>query len=248
MKSWKVIKFHIMESVSTICIYYAIFIAVIIILIFLNADSGKISSSGLEMASVIFLFIAGLNSFKTNFKFSQANQTSRKTFFKGIIIAVFPITFAMSLLDIIINRVYNIFIPSPTNFDMIYGSLRDAGIRNSSGFAWTQANDFYTLFGTIIWQFVVYSFAFFLGLLITLVYYRSSKPVKVVVSIAPVVLLVLLLNVLPESFRNTVGVFVSSAFGWQTRNPYMAVFNFGVLGVILTGFIYLLMRRAVARE
>jgi len=52
-------------------------------------------------------------------------------------------------------------------------------------------------------------------------------------------------NLLPVSFWVATGKF---AFGWQSRNPYMAVASFTVIGIICAGFIYLLIRKAVAKE
>ncbi|MFZ5987579.1 MAG: hypothetical protein ACOYWZ_10715 [Bacillota bacterium] len=254
MKSLKIAKFQILDTIRPIGIFYGIFLIVIMFLAVSNVRSGgNISSSGIEMASAVFLLIAGLNSFKSNFRFSQANNISRKALFKGLILAVFPIAFAMSVIDLIINRVYNVFVNCPTNFDTIYGSYRDTGMRdwNTGSFVWTQANDIYTLLSTIIWNFAVYSMIFLLGILITLVYYRSNTIMKVIVSIIPTIVITLTYNIftmLPASFRNSIGSFITGAFGWQSRNPYMAVLSFGVLGVIFTGLIYLLTKKAVVKE
>ena len=205
------------------------------------------------MTSAIFLFIAGLNSFKNSFKFSQTNNSSRKTFFKGIIISIFPITLAMSIIDVIINRVYNLFVLSPMNYDMIYSSFRDTGMwnTNNTGFVWTQANNVSSLLGTIIWLFAVYSVFFLIGIFISLIYYRSNKLLKVIISVILIMLLMLSYNIyrlLPVSFWIAMGKWISFAFGWQSRNPYMAVASFTVIGIICAGFIYLLIRKAVAKE
>ncbi len=99
--------------------------------------------------------VVGLNSFRNNFKFSQANNVSRITFFKGLIISILVVALFMSLIDIIINRLYNVFVSCPMNFDMIYGILQ--------------------------WMFSAYSTIIIMGILISLVYYKSSKPVKVII-------------------------------------------------------------------
>jgi len=255
VKVLKIAKYQIMDMTPAIIMFYAIFIAVIGGLVALNrASGGNAHSSGLEMATAIFLLISGLNAFKTSFRFSQANQVSRKSFFQGIILAIFPITLAMSVIDLLINRVYNRYVPSPTNFDMIYGTYRDTSLGDLSEIGeavWTQANDFATLFGTVVWQFAVYSLFFMLGLLISLIYYRCNKIMKVVVSFSPFIFICLLSSirtVLPSRTWDAIGDFIAGAFGWQSRNPYIAIFTFTVLGVAAAAFIYLLLRKAVVKE
>lgn len=254
MKSLKVAKFQVIDGIPSLRIFYAIFLAIIIFIAIANVNSGgNVTSSGLELSSVIFLFIAGLNSFKTSFKFSQANNISRKTFFIGMIMGAFPIAIIMSVIDIIINRVYNIFVPCPTNFDMIYGSFRDTVMWgfNSDVIVWKQANDLFTLLGTTIWQFALYTMVFLIGILISLIYYRSNKLLKVIVSILPFMLIMLsriIAVLLPISFWTKLGRFIENSFGWYSRNPYMAVLSFSILGIIFAGFIYLLIRKAVIKE
>lgn len=251
MKALKMAKYQIMNITPTIMVFYAIFVAVIGGLAVLNrASDGSIHSSGLEMATVIFLLVNGLNSFKTSFRFSQANHVSRKSFFQGIILAIFPITLAMSVIDLAINRVYNLYVPSPTNFDMIYGTYRDTGLGDLSEIGaaiWTQANDLATLFGTMAWQFAVYSLFFMLGILISLIYYRCNKVMKVVVSFSPFIFLWLLRGMPPRTW-DAIGDFIASAFGWHSRNPYMAILTFTILGAAAAACIYLLVRRAVVKE
>ena len=252
MKSFKIAKYQVMEILSSIRTFYAIFLLVIVLLSILSFRSGGAhSSSGLDFASWIFLFIAGLNAFKRSFYFSQANNISRKTFFKGLVMGVFPITFAMSVIDVVINRIYNNFVPSPTNFDMIYSSFRDTDMRYGARMVWTPANDIYTLFSTAIWQFALYSMIFLLGILITLIYYRSSKLVKVIVSVLPIALIIfsnIIYQLLPVAFWESVGALIAGAFGWESRNPYMAVLSFGILASLFSGVAYLLTRRAVVKD
>ncbi|MDF1615881.1 hypothetical protein [Petrocella sp. FN5] len=254
MKSLKLAKFHIRMMLPSTMIYYMIFIMVISFLAVSNSNSGQnSSSSGLEFSTVVFLFIMGLNAFKENFNFSQANNLSRKAFFSGLLLAILPIAFLMSIIDLVINRIYNIFVPSPTNYDMIYGTFRDTGMFdwNTMEYVWKQSNTFFTLSSTVIWQFAAYVLFFALGVVITMVYFRSNNLVKVIVSVAPIALLVLLRNLvgfLPKTWLLSFGAFIDTIFGWQTRNPYMAVLTFFILSLFLAGCFYLLLRKAEARE
>jgi hypothetical protein len=92
-----------------------------------------------------------------------------------------------------------------------------------------------------------------LGYCITLIYYRSNKIAKWVVSITPALVLFALIPVL-ESLTN--GRFVvklvefmrrSMGLG-QTINPYMAMISFIIGFGVLALFSFLLIRRAVIKQ
>ncbi|PKM54178.1 MAG: hypothetical protein CVV00_09335 [Firmicutes bacterium HGW-Firmicutes-5] len=254
MKSLKLAKVHIRMMLPSTMIYYMFFIMAIFFLAAVNSsDSQNFSSSGLEFSTVIFLFVLGLNAFKDSFNFSQANNLSRKTFFSGLLLSILPLAFLMSVIDLILNRTYNIFVLSPTNYDMFYSSYRDTGVFdwNTMQYVWEQSNSVFTLFSTVFWQFSAYVFFFLLGLVITLIYYRSNSILKIIVSLTPVVFIVLLRNLigfLPGSWVRVLGALIPAAFGWETRNPYMAILTFFFLSFLLAVCFYLLLRRAESKE
>lgn len=245
MKVLRTAKYHIYDNLKPIKIYYMVVVLIDILLILLSRnENGSVRTSGTEFATVVFLFVAGLNSFRSSFKFAQANCVSRKTFFKGLFISVFPITAAMSVIDLIINRIFNIFIESPTLFEMTYGSYYDVLAGNVS--RWTQDNSFSTLAATAIWQFAMYTMAFWIGIFVTLVYYRSNKIMKIIVSVSPFALLILFGNIvrhLPYDAIIAVGNFFVKAF----KTPYMSSLAFLITAMVLTGFSFLLTRRAIAK-
>ncbi|MBV1759023.1 MAG: hypothetical protein KMY55_14435 [Dethiosulfatibacter sp.] len=253
MKFLKISKFYFFESLFAIKIYYAIFISVLALLAFSRISSGgNMSSSGLEFATVIFMFVVGLDSFKSDFYFSQSVSVSRKTFLKGLMLGILRISMLMSVIDVILNRIYNLFVPSPTMFDMLYTAYRDTGIMNyrTLEFIWKQSNEIYILLSTFVWQFALYTFVCLAGLLITLIYYRSNKWMRVVVSISPVFFFMLMrgLGNYLIDFSGSIISFMDKAFGYSNMNPYMAVITFLVAGGILSVFIYLLTRKAEIKE
>jgi len=253
MKSLKFARYQMIDAIIPVKIYYMIFISVIALITTLaKIFNGSLTSSGIEFSTVIFIFIVGLNSFKSNFKFSQANNISRKSFVKGLIIAVFPVTAAMSVIDLVLNRIYNIFVPCPTSYDMIYGPYRGVRMYNELGeIIAINTNQFLNICGTIIWQFTVYSVFFIIGIFISALYYRSNKILKVVISAIPFILLVVLTSssgFIPDSIWDGVSRFIVNALGLESNNPMMAVFSFGVLAAVFSGFIYLLTAKAVAKD
>lgn len=247
MKIKSVFKYSVANMVKSIVAFYGIFISVCVLLIFLaNSSGGTVSSSGVELSSAIFIFIAGLNSFKENFYFMKSNNVSRRDFLYGTILSMLPIAFVMSFIDVIINRIQNIFISSPTNYDMIYGNMRNITYNE---FFWTQSNSIETLLNTFLFQSVVYAFAFVLGFVITILYYKSNKLTKVIISIAPVafiILLNLIIDIYPSLLSRAVK-FIQFIFGWNTLNPYAAILTFIISFISLSLIARLLTKKVVLK-
>lgn len=245
MKSLKIAKYEFFDALNSIKAYYAILIAIFVsITLLAGTNDGEIKSSGIEFSTIIFIFIAGLNSFKNSFKFTQGNNISRKTFFQGLMISTLPTAALMAVADVILNRIYNLVVFCPTIYDMLY----------SKGFGehyWSQSNSFSTLLGTVMFLVFLYAMAFNLGVLINLIYYRSNTVLKVIISAAPFALMTLLVNfhnLLPQEFFNSVGKFLFNAFGLNNNNAYAACFSFFVIAALFSGGIHLLMRRAVVKD
>lgn len=245
MKSLKVAKYQFFEVLNAIKGYYAILIAIFLAITLLaGSNGGEIKSSGIESSTVIFIFISGLNSFKNSFKFTQGNNITRKTFFKGLMISTLPIAALMAVADVILNRIYNLFVVCPTMYDMLY----DKGFGQN---LWSQSNSLGTLFGTVLFLVFLYTMAFNFGIFINLIYYRSNTVLKVIISVAPFILITLIGNfhdLFPQEFWNKVGNFLVNSFGLNNYNAYAAVFSFFVIAVVLSGFIFLLTRRAVVKD
>jgi hypothetical protein len=248
MRSYKLAKYNIKSSLKSIIIYYAIFIGVIASITILSKLPGAdVYSSGLELSSIIFLFVMGLNSFKENFYFAQANNIPRADYFKAAAIAILPIGLAMSILDVMINRVYNLFSPCPTMYDMAYNnSFNQFGNIE----AWIQNNSIGTLFGTVTFLFAFYIAAFAIGLLITMIYYKCNKTMKVLVSLSPIAISAIsgMVCFNDSEFGEKLVVFIDTIFGISARNSYMATLTFICLFLILMFLVYILVRKAVVNR
>ena len=190
MKSLKIAKMNIRNMLKSIKVFYLIIISITVFLVIINKfENADITQSGIEMVSIIFLFVCGLNSFKENYYFAKASNISRRTFISGILISVLPITALMSIIDIIINRITNIFLQSPTLYDMSFGNLR---LVQRSGVEWIQSNSINDLLLTFIFELVICIAAYILGLVITMIYYRCNKLMKVIVSVSPLLVTIVL--------------------------------------------------------
>lgn len=155
----------------------------------------------------------------------------------------------MSIIDIIINRANNIFIRNPTLYDMAYGNLVD-GMNNVFNGMWVQSNSFTTILNTILFQFSFYLVAYIVGIVINMIYYRSNKYVKVIVSVIPVVFIIFSGNF---SIRNPgltmkINKFLDYIFGFNPVNVFACILTFLILVVVLSGIALLLIRKAVIKE
>ncbi|WP_434293289.1 hypothetical protein [Clostridium botulinum] len=242
-KSNKICKYQLKTSIKPILIYYSILIGFLLLILIekFTSQNSNVQSSGIEMSTAIFIFIMALNSFKSSFYFSQGNNISRNSFIIGTIKSGIIMAAVLSLIDVIINRMYNIFIICPTNFDMIYRNP-SYGVNNS----WKVMlnHSIANSLETYSWNLAVYIFLFMLGLLITIIYFRLNKLGQVVVSIIPVLLIVIVNNFysyIPTKVWN----FIGNAFGANTKNPYMAILTFIILSILAIAGQYLLIKKAV---
>ncbi|MGG7214280.1 hypothetical protein ACQPUY_11765 [Clostridium nigeriense] len=249
MKLKSIIKYNLNSLKASIAIYYSIFITVCVALLVLSSSSnGSASSSGLEISSAIFIFVAGLNLFKENFYFMKSNNVSRKDFLYGTAASMIPVALFMSIIDIIINRIYNIFMRNPTIYDMVYANIGSGEWYSSIN--WVQNNSIGTLFNSFMFQASVCLFAISLGFLITIIYYKCNSFMKVVVSISPVVVSILT-NIIGTIYPNlmiNINKFINSIFGFNTQNVYSAILTFVILFVIFIGISRLLTRKAIIKQ
>ena len=111
-KTFKIVRWQLWGTKNSLIIFYSILIAIVILFVLLNNsgilvfggndDKGNTGEfNGLGIASMIFLFIAGLNYFKEDFKFLQANNISRFMQYKTTIISFLILTASMALISMI---------------------------------------------------------------------------------------------------------------------------------------------------
>lgn len=83
-----------------------------------------------------------------------------------------------------------------------------------------------------------------------MIYYRSNKYVKVIVSVIPVVFIIFSGNF---SIRNPgltmkINKFLDYIFGFNPVNVFACILTFLILVVVLSGIALLLIRKAVIKE
>ena len=83
-----------------------------------------------------------------------------------------------------------------------------------------------------------------------MIYYRSNKYLKVLVSVIPVVFIIFNANFSTTNPRLTMKIneFLDYIFGFNPSNVFACITTFLVLVVILSGIAFLLIRKAIIKE
>jgi len=235
--TFKVSKYIFQDFKKALIIYYGIIIGIFMLMLFsyMRFSSGQsgddIRFGGFGVSTVIFMFVSGLNCFKVNFKFMQANNISRKRFYRGTIIALISVAALMAFVDVVLNNVFNQIIPYEGVFEQLY--------RNGNYFA-----DF-------VWSFALMVLAVSTGMFITLLYYKCNKLMKVMISFIPVVLFILLAlfnNLTKGAVAYGVVNFFTAVLGFENYNPYIAVFSFFIASAGVLALSYGLIRRMPIKD
>lgn len=205
-----------------------IFFGIFVLLGLFTHSPGSGNSMG---GSGIFIFILGLNWFKTSFRFSQANNLPRRVFYLGTLLAIVALAAILSIVTTILDGVL------------------------SGGIAIGLYRQIYpaNLLAQLLWNWVSAVAAASAGWMISMLYYRSSLPMKIIVSLSPV-LVIWLFN---QIHRHTGGKFWFSlldlfkrAFGLvgETANPYPAILSFTMLAIVICAACGALMYRAPVKN
>ena len=236
------LKYQLSSVKWPIIIYYIVIYALMILMGIsrtFDTTNFSITFGGLDGASIIFLFVVGLNAFKSNFHMFVANGVSRKTMFFSFIASVGIICAGMALVDSINALIISQFV----NYQPVVMQLFDSRYIDSGLRMYTEG---------FLWMFFSYVSSLMLGYFITTGYYRMNKPVKLIVSIGVPVLVFIILPILDNvlfdhqltyAFRN-ISAFCS---GQSTGSPYVAM-ACRTVSAAITGFLaYLLARRATVK-
>ncbi|MDD5289014.1 MAG: hypothetical protein PHY28_07905 [Dehalococcoidales bacterium] len=195
-----------------------------------NTDGPAGVGDGIALITVPIL---GLVFFSSSFKYTLSQGVSRKTFFSatclGIVLLAAVIAILVTIFYIINLKIANVL--------MIYKLIYPAqGIPS-----------------LLAWEFAALLFLGMLGWCIRLIYYRSNRTTKYIVSIAPFVLaaFLILFNALADKgMDRAIWEFLKTVMGLSgdSPNPYVGMASLLVAAVILGGFSFLLLRRAQINE
>lgn len=247
MKIKPALKYYLGDYRNVLLVMYAcVYVFAVLMIIGTNRFKNS-SGGGLEFISIITLFVLGLSSFKPYLKMFSANGTSRRTIFCAAILTLGSISVIMALIDTLNTLLFSRF----SNYQSMFAQAYYRGVL--SVFHWTG----YT-FSMLMQQFLWSIFACFwiatVGFLITVLYYRMNKGLKIAVSVG---IPVLLLFVLPALDRNlwsgclshTEQTFFNFVWGYSNGcNPFIGMASMLVFAAVNAAFAWLLVRRASVKE
>ena len=243
MKTKASFRYMMHDFFNGMLIFYVIFFAIYIFTIILVATSGgKGSINSIDFATVIFMFVGGLNSFKECFGMLLQNGTSRKTMFASRVMSFSAIAGLMSVSNLLFSSLFSLL---PKNLSIETGQTMLVKIYGSFGSA--------DIILSLLLSFSLFLFFLLLGYCITTLFYRIGRIGKVLVGAGVPVLLTVVLPVVDTMFfSNNISIamfrFFSFAFGLSTCQPLRAVASFLIGSGIFALCGWLLTRKATVRH
>lgn len=231
---YSVFKYMARETARTVALYYLAICVIYMLLLPMILGNAGSSVKGMEAASLIFLFVVGLNIFKASFLFSQANGVTRRHFYAASLMTVAAASLVVTVVDALLYGAMSLFLPREQSlFSMLYPV---------SG-----------LPARLLWTLTANLACTVTGWFITLLYYRSGKPVKLLISIVPPIFLSVGLPVLNNAtggrFLSALGNFFAFMLGLG-GSPKAWAGSLGLLALaaVLSGLCFLLVRRAPVKD
>ncbi|MFR5265261.1 hypothetical protein [Clostridium sp.] len=126
---WKsVLKYNLRCSASDILSYYSVFIGFGIIFIIVSEIYGaNFEFFGLDVFTSLVIFIIAIESSNNSLKLTHSFNVSRAEYIKGTIIFLSLLSVGTAILDVIINRIANIYMNVPMVVDINYGEYLKHG-------------------------------------------------------------------------------------------------------------------------
>lgn len=242
-----ILRYQLGETRKVFVTFYGTIYALLIIGIIstYNSPSSIGSVSGTEVATMIACFIVGISLFKSSFRFFTSFSITRKRLFCGLLTGAAVTATAVSLIDTINFAIFSRFMAYRT----VYSSIAAGFTLNSeNSAAQAIAPTPSLLFRNWLWCLLADFCIALLGLLIGALYFRMSKPVKILVSVGvPAVYFLILPLIDSKLTHGAIGNFVGAACAqWLllSWNPGLDLLSRLVMAALLSGGIWLLLRRA----
>ena len=239
---------YVMNDNKKALLGYSLIIIAVTVLLFIatiswSNDSNTMQIGGMEMASMIFTFIAGLTAFKENFHMLTQNSVSRKGTFTATMLGFVTSSAMLSVISILVLLIAKLMshfqsnIISESFFERIY-------IGHVAGM-----NDIVVFLESLLLYFVMLLMIVSIGYLIGVIFYRLNKIGKVALAVGiPVFFTVILpvVDVLIFDGQITIGIirFMDIIFGISAQNPYLAVVSCVVIFLITGLLSWFTMRKA----
>lgn len=241
-------RYQLADHKKSILIFYLVIIIITCIagvsaaIAFHSAETtGDLSISGGELATLVFLFVVGLCTFKETFFFSTQNGSSRKTIFAAKLLTMGSVAVIMSFADTLLylaegalRSITHVSVHTYRAYILLFGA-------NGESPALLQAKSFFL-------EVMMALAAMAAGYFITVLFYRLNKAGKIAVSVGVPMLFMVVLPLLDDIvFHGAITRLLGNAAVFLFSTPSHMYLTCFVIFALASGLAFLLMRKAVVR-
>lgn len=248
-------RYQLSSQAKPIAVYYFIVITVVVLLsismLTLSYTTGETSRgqiAGFEISTIIFIFVAGCNSFREEFYMLTQNGVSRKSLFWGRLLTSLTVALGMAVIGKMIYFICKaIYLNSDRlSFTSLFEMLKY--YEYSKGIS-----GFKTELISLVFYFALYLFATAIGYLLATVFYRLGKNGRVALSVSlPVGLFVVLPMLDGTIAKGKIFALIfrtlNKAFGLSVHQPVYGIITCLIAFIILSALSWLCIRRAYVKD
>lgn len=235
----RVIHYQLFDLGKAFLIYYFIILSIILLgggVVIIS--SGNATFNGTGFSSTVFCFIAGLCMFREYFYLFSQNGVSRKTTYIGTLSSITLLSALISIIEVLFVYLSRLFPSDRIRFIHFMDIFTQ--VTASSSLALQILLD-------LILTFLIIITCFSAGYLIAVLFYRSSKILKIGIAAGlPVLLflgLPLLAYIFPEAAARC-GKLLMTISGLESGNPLIAMLTLVITAAFLNIVNYFAVRKA----
>lgn len=251
-----IFRYQLREYYKVFSVFYSVIYGLIVLTLifkYTRTDSDG-AIFGMEFSTMVACFVTGLVLFKSVFRFCTACGVSRRRLFFGLTAAIAVSAAVVSLIDIVNVAVFSNFIDYRTFYSSVTTGHPRTGIIFAS-YSLGSAGKFtlhlmppLLLLKNWLWCLLADFGLMMLGFLIGVLYYRMSKPVKILVSVGVPAICFIFLPLLDVNVTH--GRITRSLAGAWTQwtywglNPGFDLLSRLAATALIAGGVWLLLRKA----
>ncbi|MDD5936812.1 MAG: hypothetical protein PUC65_14815 [Clostridiales bacterium] len=244
MKLKKTVKFSLSTYKKPLFIYYSIIIGCLLVgLLAMNLNTDHtVKIGGLELTTIIFVFVMGLTSFRSELYLYLQNGISRKTACISYFITAVVVTLFMAFVESMCYTIIGKNSTFQSAFLQVYTEM-------------SNRNFLYIVATSFLWNFFVYFAASIVGYCIAALYYRMNRVLKLSVSIGVPVTFLIILPLIDEylakgaigDFAKRAALFIVGVNGTTYHPIHWMIFCL-IVTLLSEGISYRLVKEAVIKS
>ena len=246
------LKYQLADGRVSIPVFYLVIFCLMALIPISASGMGpedSMSIGGFEIATIIFLFVVGLNSFRETFRMMVQNGVSRKTMFVSFLLLTLVLSVGMSCINEVLLWIGKAFTAGKGNitFQSVFEQMYAPRYMGNP-------DSIQMIAEGLLFTILACAATMMLGYFITIMYYRLNKVGKIAVSVGVPAILII---GLPIFDAVVTGGIIYRALGQLTLfamgilsgyNPYYAMVSALIAFAVLASLSWMLARRAVVKD